>query len=117
MVHRTDGILYGTTYFGGLENCCPALWCGTIFTVSAGLTPFVETVPRSGRIGKSVVILGTNLKGTTSVTFSGTAASFTVFGSGNAISTTVPAGAATGPVQVVTPSGKLTSNVNFQVLP
>jgi hypothetical protein len=34
-----------------------------------------------------------------------------------AIKTTVPIGATTGPVQVVTPSGTLTSNVNFQVEP
>jgi hypothetical protein len=31
--------------------------------------------------------------------------------------TTVPTGATTGPVQVVTPSGTLTSNVNFQIEP
>jgi hypothetical protein len=28
-----------------------------------------------------------------------------------------PSAATTGPVQVVTPSGALTSNVNFQVIP
>jgi len=33
------------------------------------------------------------------------------------ITATVPAGATTGPVQVATPSGTLTSNVAFQVLP
>jgi len=30
---------------------------------------------------------------------------------------TVPTGATTGPVQVTLPTGTLTSNVNFQVLP
>jgi hypothetical protein len=33
------------------------------------------------------------------------------------MSATVPAGATTGPVTVTTPTGSLTSNVNFVVLP
>jgi hypothetical protein len=37
--------------------------------------------------------------------------------SGTYIRTAIPAGATTGPVQVVTPSDTLISNVNFQVLP
>ena len=110
LVQETNGNLYGTSLYGGSNGD------GTIFGLSIGLGPFVETVPTSGRIGNSVIILGSNLKGVTSVTFNGTPASFKVV-SGSLISTTVPAGATTGPVQVVTPSGTLTSNVNFQVLP
>jgi len=56
------------------------------------------------------------LSGATSITFNGTAADFTVE-TRAAIETSVPAGATSGPVEVVTPSGTLTSNVNFQVLP
>jgi uncharacterized protein (TIGR03437 family) len=63
-----------------------------------------------------VNILGTNLTGATSVTFNGTLALFDVVSS-SFITTTVPAGAATGKVQVVTPGGTLTSNVVFRVLP
>jgi uncharacterized protein (TIGR03437 family) len=67
-------------------------------------------------VGAAVNILGTNLTGATSVSFNGTAAKFTVVSSSE-ITTTVPAGATTGAVKVVTPSGTLASNVSFQVLP
>jgi len=40
---------------------------------------------------------------------------FTVNATGTAISTTVPAGATSGTVQVVTPTGTLSSNVAFRV--
>jgi len=56
------------------------------------------------------------LKGTTRVTFNGTAAVFKVVSS-TELTTTVPTGATSGKVQVTTPNGKLTSNVNFQVTP
>jgi uncharacterized protein (TIGR03437 family) len=66
-------------------------------------------------VGATVTILGTDLTGATSVTFHGTAATFTVL-SPTAIKATVPAGARTGMVQVTAPSGTLASNVPFQVL-
>ena len=50
------------------------------------------------------MILGTDLTGATSVTFNGTAATFTVIAP-TAIKVDVPSGAATGAVQVVTPTG------------
>jgi len=56
------------------------------------------------------------LSGATSITFNGTAADFTVE-TRAAIETSVPAGATTGPVQVATPTGPLTSSTSFQVLP
>jgi hypothetical protein len=61
-------------------------------------------------------ILGYHLTGSTSVTFNDTLAPYTV-NSGTEITATVPTGATTGRIQVVTPSGTLTSNVNFRVLP
>jgi len=60
------------------------------------------------------VILGNTLSGTTSVTFNGVAATFTV-PSDTYISATVPVGATTGPVVVTAPTGTLTSNKNFVV--
>jgi uncharacterized protein (TIGR03437 family) len=75
----------------------------------------VETQPGSGRVGARIKILGTSLSGATSVTFNGTAATFTVE-SGSLIRATVPAGATTGTVQVVTPGGTLKSNVPFRVI-
>ena len=108
LVQDTNGRLYGTTSAGGTNGY------GTVFNLYLGLGPFVETQPTSARVGKPVKILGTNLTGATSVSFNGAAAVFTVV-SGTLIKTTVPVGATTGKVQVTTPSGTLTSNVNFVV--
>jgi uncharacterized repeat protein (TIGR03803 family) len=110
MFQATNGTFYGQTTMGGSGGQ------GTIFSLSVGLPPFVETAPTSGSVGTIVIILGNKLTGTTSVTFNGTPASFTV-ASKSEITATVPSGATTGPVQVTTPSGTLTSNVNFQVMP
>jgi uncharacterized repeat protein (TIGR03803 family) len=117
LVQATSGVLYGTTNQGGANQCSSDYpGCGTIFVQKVGLGPFVETLPASGEAGREVNILGTNLTGATSVTFNGTPAVFKA-GSSSFITTTVPAGAATGKVQVVTPGGTLTSNVPFRVLP
>jgi uncharacterized repeat protein (TIGR03803 family) len=110
LVQDTNGIFYGTTTAGGAQGY------GTIFSLSVSLKPFVETEPTSGAVGTTVNILGTNLTGATGVTFNGTPAVFTV-ASKTLITTTVPAGATTGTVQVVTPNGKGLSNLPFTVLP
>jgi uncharacterized repeat protein (TIGR03803 family) len=115
LVQSTSGSFNGTTGRGGTSSACFG-GCGTVFNLSVGLSPFVETRPTSGKVGAAVRILGTNLTGATSVTFDGTPAIFQVK-SGSLISATVPTGATSGPVQVVTPTGTLTSNVNFRVLP
>jgi uncharacterized repeat protein (TIGR03803 family) len=104
----TDGSLYGLTQFGGSKNN------GTAFRLQAGLGPFVKTVPAGAKVGASVTILGTSLIGATSVSFNGAAATFKVV-STTEITTTVPAGATTGKVEVSTPTGPLLSNVAFQV--
>jgi uncharacterized repeat protein (TIGR03803 family) len=110
LVQDTNGKFYGTTYYGG------ATGDGTAFSLSVGLGPFVATQPTSGTVGAAVKILGTNLTGATSVTFNGTAATFTVK-SKSEITTTVPSGATTGKVKVTTPHGTLKSNVPFRVTP
>jgi uncharacterized repeat protein (TIGR03803 family) len=104
----TTGILYGTTFGGGADDD------GTVFSLSVGLKPFVETDPTSGAVGTKVTILGNTLEGAISVTFNGTAATFKVVSS-TEITTTVPSGATTGYVKVKTPSRTLTSNVSFRV--
>jgi uncharacterized repeat protein (TIGR03803 family) len=111
LVQSTDGKFYGTTSGGG-----GASGYGSVFRLSVGLGPFVESLPASGKVGAAVKILGSKLARATSVTFNGTAAVFTVVSS-TQITTTVPAGAATGRIKVVTPGGTLSSNVPFRVRP
>ena len=110
LVQDTDGSFYGTAAAGGANGN------GTVFSLSVGLGPFVETQTTSGKVGTAIKILGTDLTGATSVAFNGTAAMFTVV-SRYLITTTVPAGASTGRVQVVTPIGTLSSNARFRVVP
>jgi uncharacterized repeat protein (TIGR03803 family) len=110
LVQNTNGSFYGTTLNGGYRSV------GTVFALNLGLGTFVETQPTSGKVGTTVKILGTNLKDASAVTFNGTAASFKT-ASGSLIVTTVPAGAATGTVQVATPDGTLSSNQAFTVAP
>ncbi len=113
LLQATNGTFYGTTGFGG--SCTSASnGCGTVFGLDMRLRPFVATRPTFGGAGTTVVILGNSLTGTTSVSFNGTAAAFAVV-SGTEITATVPVGASTGTVQVITPSGTLNSNVQFHV--
>jgi uncharacterized repeat protein (TIGR03803 family) len=109
LMQGTDGSFYGTTYAGGANNI------GTYFNESVGLGPFVRTNPTAASAGKPVRILGNHLTGSTSVTFNGVAAAFTVV-SDNQITTNVPVGATTGTVVVTTPSGTLNSNIIFRIM-
>ena len=116
LVEHTNGIFYGDTQSGGSGTQCGASGCGTFFSLNVGLTPFVKLLPTSGKVTKSIGILGQGLTGTTAVSFNGTAASFHV-SSDTFLTATIPAGATTGPVTVTTPSGNLKSNVSFRVTP
>jgi uncharacterized repeat protein (TIGR03803 family) len=108
LVEATDGAFYGLTALGGASNE------GTAFRLNVGLGPFVETLPTVGMVGTKVTILGTNLSDATSVSFNGTSAKFTVVSSSE-ITTTVPTGATTGKVNVITPRRKLSSNLAFHI--
>ena len=115
LIQATDGNLYGVTASGGDSTNC-VVGCGTVFRLSTGLPPFVEATPNFGKAGSVAHILGNNLTGTTSVTFNGAPATFSVV-SNTYIKATVPSGATTGTIEVTTPSGTLSSNVAFQVRP
>jgi uncharacterized repeat protein (TIGR03803 family) len=110
LLQATNGTLYGATYPlpHGQSN-------GTVFSFSMGLGPLVKTVPVAAKPGARVIILGNGLTGSTSVTFNGTPAAFTVV-SDTEITATVPTGATSGPVAVTTLTGTLKSNPAFQVL-
>lgn len=77
------------------------------------ITSFTSTF---GTPGSQVVISGTNFTNATAVTFGGgaDAVTFTV-NSATLITATVPAGAATGPLQVTTVAGTATSATSFVV--
>lgn len=87
-----------------------------LYSFDIRVGPFVRPVPSSGRVGQTGGILGQGFTGTTSVSLNGTPASFTVE-SNTYIRATVPTGATSGYVTVVTPGGKLISDKPFQVLP
>ncbi len=114
LTQHTDGDFYGTAIGGG------AYGFGTVFSLSVDLGPFVETQTSSGKVGATVIILGTNLTGVIAVLFNGISTAFTAV-SESEILATVPSGATTGPVQVllVNPptGGLLTSNKSFTVIP
>ncbi|HKT89170.1 MAG TPA: choice-of-anchor tandem repeat GloVer-containing protein [Candidatus Sulfotelmatobacter sp.] len=110
LLQGTDGSFYGTTLNGGTSNL------GSVFNVTNGLGAFVRTTTTSGKVGAAVTILGTDLTGATAVTFGGISSTFTVV-SASEITTTVPAGAITGTVNVALPAGTLMSNVTYRVTP
>jgi uncharacterized repeat protein (TIGR03803 family) len=114
LLQGTNGTFYGTTIYGGTP--CAGYGCGTVYSLSVGLGPFVAFVQRAGTVGRTAQILGQGFTGTTSVSFNGISAKFTIQ-SDTYLTAKVPAGATTGYVTVTTPSGVLTSNVQFQVIP
>lgn len=110
LLQATDGTFYGTTSTYG------PFYDGTLFALATNLSPFVKTLPAAAKIGAEVGILGANLTGTTSVSFNSIPAQFRVK-SPTLILARVPKGAATGYVALTTPSGTLTSNLPFHVIP
>ena len=113
LVQATDGNFYGTTRYGG-PNDCNDVTCGVLFRLSTGLSPFVKASPGFGKVGSTVKILGTDLTGATGVTFNGVPAAFSVVRSSE-IAATVPSGATTGLITVLTPAATLFSSAPFRV--
>ncbi|MFQ5637076.1 MAG: DNRLRE domain-containing protein [bacterium] len=70
--------------------------------------------PQSGPVGTAVTVSGSHFTGAASVTFNGTAASFTVR-SATQISASVPQGATTGKIVVTTANGVGASSQDFVV--
>jgi uncharacterized repeat protein (TIGR03803 family) len=111
LTQHTNGQFYGDTYGGGYP-----LNQGTFYSLNVGLGPFVNLVNWSGKVGKTVEILGQGFTGTTKVAFSTTSASFSVV-SDTYLTALVPPGAVTGSVTVVAPGGTLRGNRKFLVTP
>jgi uncharacterized repeat protein (TIGR03803 family) len=115
LMQATNGQIFGTTERGGGKTLCMGSGCGTIFSLSGGLAPFVEAVPNFGKAGRTVSILGNNLTGTTAVSFNDTQATFTVVSDTNILAH-VPAGATTGTITVTAPGGALSSLTPFHIV-
>jgi uncharacterized repeat protein (TIGR03803 family) len=111
LVQATDGNFYGSKFGKGVPTNA-----GSIFQLKMRLAPFVETLPTTGKVAAKVIILGTNLTGTSAVSFNGVPATFTSV-SNTEITAAVPTGATTGKLAVITPAGTLSSNVIFIVKP
>jgi len=106
----TTGPISVTTPTGTATSASP-------FAVIVVPPPTIDSfTPTSGPVGASVDILGTSLTWTSSVTFNGAPASFTVE-SDSELHATVPGGATTGPISVTTASGTATSASSFTVVP
>jgi uncharacterized repeat protein (TIGR03803 family) len=110
LTQHTSGRFYGTAYQGGAEGY------GTVFSLDMGLGPFVTVVQPTAAVGGTAQILGQGLTGTTSVTFNGIAATSFKVVTDTYMTAVVPTGATTGKLVVTTPSGPLTSNVNFRII-
>ena len=80
------------------------------------VTPaIVNFTPPNGPVGTSVVITGNSFTGATKVTFGGIAATAFTVNSYTKITATVPVGAVTGKIQVITPGGTAPSVTVFTV--
>jgi uncharacterized repeat protein (TIGR03803 family) len=115
LMQATNGILYGTTYYGGLPPSCN-YGCGSIYSLDLGLSPFVEAVTYSGKVGATVEFLGQGFTSSTTVSFNGTPATPSVK-AGTYLTAVVPSGATTGFVTIATSNVSLQSNKIFRVNP
>lgn len=116
LLQGTNGLVYGVTGGGGVSSNWPSGGYGTVFSLDMGLRPFVTFVRAAGKVGQTGGILGQGFTGTSAISLNGVPMDFKVI-SDTFIKATVPAGATTGYVTVTTPSGILTSNVPFHVIP
>jgi hypothetical protein len=100
-------------YFRPTRRCYPRVTAHATFTVTDGPGVFAFT-PRRDPVGTAVTITGIRFTGTTKVKFDGISSVFTV-DSDSQITATVPNGALTGPIKIVTPIGNAISGPNFKV--
>jgi uncharacterized repeat protein (TIGR03803 family) len=104
LLQGTNGKFYGT--YGDPS---------AVFSYDVGLGPFVAFVRPTGKVGQTAQILGQGLTGASSVAFGGISATSFEVVSDTYMTAVVPSGATTGAVVVTTPTGTLTSNINFRI--
>ncbi len=84
----------------------PNYGCGSIYSLDMGLSPFVQALTYSGKVGKTIEFLGQGFTKASTVSFNGTPATPSVK-SGIYLTAKVPSGAITGFVTITTSSGSL----------
>jgi uncharacterized repeat protein (TIGR03803 family) len=109
LVLHTNGKFYGNTNGNSLGG-------SVFYSLNVGFKPLVNLVTWSGKVGKTVEILGQNFTGTTQVLFNGVPATFTNV-SDTYMTAVVPDGATTGTVTVTTFTNTYKSNRAFLVTP
>lgn len=122
LMQDTNGEFYGTAMDGGSTafscdgagNGGTAAGCGTVFTLSTGLKPFVSLLSTAGRVGSKVGVLGEGFSASSVVKFNGLKATSTLT-DGGLITAMVPVGATDGFVTVTTGTTTLTSTQKFVV--
>jgi uncharacterized repeat protein (TIGR03803 family) len=110
----TSGAFFGVASTGGNDACGGG--CGTIYSLSTGITPFVSLLPSYGKVGNTIDILGQGFTGATGVSFDGVAAKFDNV-SDTYLTAVVPSGALTGTVTVATFTASYKSSQIFLVTP
>jgi hypothetical protein len=114
VVYGGSALVSGSTYYArvrAFDRYNWGVWSETSFTFIPAPT-ISSFTPTSGGAGTLVTITGTNLSGTSAVSFGGTAAASFTVDSATKITATVGSGA-TGPVLVTTPGGNATSSTTF----
>ena len=98
-------------FFNTISNIFPAATNFFVSPTSSGFSP------AQGRQNTNVVITGSNLRYTTSVSFNGTSANFTPPTNNTTLQAVVPPNATTGKITVIAPAGSYTTSSNFVVQP
>ncbi|HLW84977.1 MAG TPA: choice-of-anchor tandem repeat GloVer-containing protein [Candidatus Sulfotelmatobacter sp.] len=122
-VAATTITLTGSTYISATVPAGALTGSVTVTTGATTLTssqtfkvlPTITSIPASGSVGTPVAITGTGLTQATKVTFGGVkATSFTV-NNDTQVTATVPTGAKTGKIAVITKGGSASSKTSFTV--
>jgi uncharacterized repeat protein (TIGR03803 family) len=123
-VQASTIVVTGTTFItatvpaGALTGKVTVTTGGTTLTSSQTfkvLPTITSFSPTSGSVGTPVMITGTGLKQTTSVTFGGVKATTVMVNSDKSVTADVPTGAKTGKIGITTKGGKVTSKTSFTV--
>ena len=109
LIQHTNGKFYGNTSGNSLGG-------SVFYSFDMGLPPFGRSLSGAGKVGAVVGFLGEGLTSAANVSFNGIPATFKIV-SDTFLTATVPVGALTGVVKILTSGGTLLSSHSFKVLP